>query len=378
MRALQSVRNWDRIAAPIKFKRDRIFQSGSNCMRSPKKNKSNNKQWSAAPSPIVPDWEAAHIFLEVTRCGSFRAAAQKLGQSVNALRRKITQLENELDVPLLSRHVSGVQLTDEGSNIYAAALQMESASFNLLQAGNLSEKKIEGEVRISITEGMGTGWLLPQLAEFQRANPKLVVNLQCGARPADLLRLEADIAVQLQRPTAPDLKVVKIGRVHMMFFAARSYLEEHGHPASVLDLTRHRFAVFSDDAGNWEDAWLKFFGGISPTGLVMLRNNVATAHYWSVVQGNGIGALGTFVQAMGSNLVPLDIDIDTKYDIWLTYRPEAKRIARIRKTIEWIIQAYDPRRFPWFRDEFLHPSRFPEFYKGSALASTLSVVRTPR
>jgi hypothetical protein len=42
----------------------------------------------------------------------------------------------------------------------------------------------------------------------------------------------------------------------------------------------------------------------------------------------------------------LEIDFDTQIDIWLTYRSGAKRIARIRRTIDWLIQAYDPRRFP--------------------------------
>ena len=35
----------------------------------------------------VPNWEAARIFLEVVRSGSFRAASENLGQSVNALMR---------------------------------------------------------------------------------------------------------------------------------------------------------------------------------------------------------------------------------------------------------------------------------------------------
>ena len=334
-------------------------------MRSSKKKTSRRKQWSAVPAPIVPDWEAAHIFLEVARCGSFRAAAQKLGQSVNALRRKIDQFEKELEVPLLSRHVNGVQLTEEGSKIYAAARQMESASFDLLQARNLSDDQIDGEVRLSVTEGMGTGWLLPRLAEFQRANPQLAVNLRCESQPADLLRLEADIAIQLQRPKEQELKVVKLGRLHMALFAAKSYVQAHGYPTSPSDLNKHRFVVLTNDSGNWEDDYRHFFGELSPAGLVVLRNNVSTTHFWSVFQGMGIGVLPTYVQAMGAGLVPIEFAPSTNLDIWLTYRAEAKRIARVRKTIDWLIQAFDPRRFPWFRDEFVHPDRFSELYKGA-------------
>src|SRR6478672_3029202 len=122
-------------------------------------------QWSAANIPTeLLDWEAARVFLEVSRCGSFRAAAQKLDQSVNALRRTVEKFEKNLGVLLLTRHVRGVQLTEEGSRIAEAARKMEEASFGLLQARDSSGAQAEGEVRISITEGLGTFWLLPHIA----------------------------------------------------------------------------------------------------------------------------------------------------------------------------------------------------------------------
>jgi len=342
---------------------------------SQKKKKLQGEQWSVSGGPVVPDWEAAHIFLEVTRSGGFRAAAQKLGQSVNALRRKIDQLERDLGAPLLTRYVHGVQLTEEGAKIYSAAQHMESASFELLLARNSSEQQVEGEVRLSVTEGMGTFWLLPQLVEFQRANPKLALNLRSGQKSADLLRLEADLSVQLQRPKESNLKVMKLGTLHMMFFAARSYLDLYGTPSSLEDLKKHRFATFTDEQGQWEEAYRRFFNGQPPDGHVVLRNNSSAGHFWSVVKGAGVGALPTYSQAIGAHLVPLDFGIMEKHEIWLAYHPDAKRIARIRRTIEWLAQCYDPRRYPWFRDEFIHPDRFPQTYKGGPLPGSLADFR---
>jgi DNA-binding transcriptional LysR family regulator len=223
---------------------------------------------------------------------------------------------------------------------------------------------------------MGTFWILPQLVEFQRANPKLVVNVKSGQKAADLLRLEADLAVQLHRPTEPNLKVMKLGRLHFMLFAARSYLDIHGRPTSSAELKNHRFTIQSDEGGQWEEAYRRFFGGTSPDGLVCVRNNSSTGHFWSVVKGAGIGALPTYAQGIGANLVPLEIGVDVgAADIWLAYHPDAKRVSRIQRTIEWLVQCYDPRRYPWFRDEFIHPDRFPEMYKGGPLASTLTDFR---
>lgn len=337
-----------------------------------KKRSARKDRWGIIERPAIPDREAAHTFLEVVRSGSFRAAAHKLGQSVNALRRKVDAFENELGVPLLIRHINGVQPTDEGSKIYAATLQMESASFDVLQARNLSDKQIDGEVGLAVTEGLGSGWLAPHLVHFQRANPKLVVNIRTGQNPPDLLRLEADLSVQLEPPREHDLKVVKIGRLHLMLFAAKSYLDSHGHPANTADFSKHRIVVMADDKRRWEEEYRKFFPDFSPAKLVVLRNNVSSMHFSSIVSGAGIGLLPTYVQSVGTNLVPLHLGMNTSLDIWLTYRADAKRVARIGKTIEWIMQVFDPRHFPWFRDEFIHPDRFPEIYKGPPTKSAFA------
>jgi len=342
-------------------------------MRSIKKNNaSRGEHWALAEALTVPDWEAAHIFLEVARCGSFRAAAQKLRQSVNALRRRVDALEKDLGVPLLIRHVNGVKPTDEGARIYDAAQRMESVSFELLQAGDRSEKQIEGDVQLAVTEGLGVGWLLPQIPQFLRGNPKLTLNLRCRQTPPDMLRLEADISVQLERPKGPDLKVMKLGYLHMMCFASQSYIDIHGNPKSTAELENHRMVILTDDRGRWENAYQAALSGILPSKVVALRNNVSTAHFSSVVRGAGIGVLPTYIQAIGAGLVPLDLGEITKHEIWLTYRSDAKRIARIRKTIDWIVRSFDPGRLPWFREEFIHPARFAEIYKGRPLSSSLN------
>ena len=44
---------------------------------------------SPGAASATPDWESIHVFLEVVRKGSFRSAADQLGQSINAVRRRI-------------------------------------------------------------------------------------------------------------------------------------------------------------------------------------------------------------------------------------------------------------------------------------------------
>ena len=81
---------------------------------------------SARSSPLQIG-NQCRIFLEVARRGSFRSASEHLGQSINALRRRISDLEQQLGVTLLTRHVDGVRTTAEGEPKFWMRLSKWSA-----------------------------------------------------------------------------------------------------------------------------------------------------------------------------------------------------------------------------------------------------------
>ena len=305
---------------------------------------------------LLADWEAAHVFLEVARNSSFRAAAEKLHQSVNALRRKVDELEARMGVALLLRRASGVAMTEEGRKVFAAAQEMEKASFDLIKAQNASDENGEGEVTVAVTEGLGSFWLTSKLPDFQRANPNVMLNLNCAMHVADITRLEADVAIRLDRPKSSELKISKLGRLHTMCCAHRSYLDTHPAPTSMGDLPGHRVIVQYDAQGKWLAGERHAFpGGVSK---LSVRTNASSANIGAILSGAGIGFLPTYAATLYSDLVFLDLVQPYPYDIWITYHADAKKISRVRKTIEWLTQVFDPRFNPWFRDDFIHPRKF--------------------
>ena len=317
----------------------------------------------------ISDWDSIRIFLEVARIGSFRAAALELNASANYLRKRISQLEGAYKTTLITRHVDGVRLTPEGTQVLEAAKQMEEASFGLDRALNRTTLALSGEVRFAITEGLGTFWVAPRLVEFQRVYPGLLVDLKCEMRSADVLRLEADVAVQLEEPDNPNLKRVKIGRLHVMPFVSPSYVEIYGMPKDEDDIRQnHRIVIQDADQTRAQKMYDKY-AGRQQLGFVAMRNNVSSAHVWAISKGAGIGWLPTYVPAVGGPLIPLDINIRFQFDIWLTYHPDAKRIPRVKQLIEWTIQAFDGRKYPWFRDELVHPNDLQKSYKGEPLVN---------
>ena len=314
----------------------------------------------------APDWESIRLFLEIVRRGSFRSASDSLGISINVLRRKIDELERELGIKLLTRHVDGVRVTSEAAPILGTAEQMEQAAFGLLRARDQAAPLLAGEVRIAITEGLGTFWLSPRLIEFQRAYPHLQINLNCTMRAADVLRAEADIAIQLSRPTSPDLMVTKLGCLHVMPFAGLPYIDTYGLPKNEEEFVKHKIVLQADPTATPE-LYNKWFSHVPQPGFVAMINNVSSANYWAVAKGAGIGWLPTYAAAIGARIVPVNVDYRHTFDILLAYHPDANKIPRIRRVIDWLIEAFEPSRFPWFRDEFIHPDRLQGMYSGGPL-----------
>ena len=315
------------------------------------------------------DWEGAHLFLEIVRRKSFRATADYLGVSFNAVRRRFGEFERSLGVTLITRHVDGIRLTEEGEKILAAVNQMEQAAFSLIQAKEGTDRSVAGEVRLAVTEGLGTFWIAPRLVEFQRANPQLLLDVHCAMRSADVLRLEADISVQLTRPVAKDVRIMKLGTLHLIPFAAQSYIDIYGAPKDLADYARHRVVIQADEQPLWQHLYDRVFPGVRPEGFVSLRTNVSSAHYWSIAKGAGIGMLPTYATAICAPIVPLDLGIHIPMEIWMAFHEGAARIPRVRRLVDWLVEAFSPKKFPWFRDEYIPPSELQDAYKGEPLVN---------
>jgi DNA-binding transcriptional LysR family regulator len=299
-------------------------------------------------------WDDLRIFVVVARTLSFRKAATTLRTSSSTVVRRVERLEKSLGFRLFDRLPDGVGLTAEGRSVFATARQMESASLSL-RAHLDQNLTTRGMVRCSVTEGLGTLWILPHLVQFNRSHPSTIVDLHCSMELADVLRMEADVAIQLVEPDRPDVKAARLGRLHFSPFASRTYADIYGLPTTLEELKHHRFI---DQHGPQvdEDAAPRILKVPSIEGIVALRTNTSSAHLHAIDLGLGIGALPTYAALLAPHLIPVDLGIRHHVDIWMTYHPDVRSVRRVSTFIDWLRTLFDPKRYPWFGDEFITPS----------------------
>lgn len=311
-------------------------------------------------------WDDIRVFLVCIKEPSFRRAAEKLKMSASTVVRRMEQLEEALGTSLFDRLPDGVKLTPEGLAIKDSAQSMERSLFELLYQRQKSDCRAKGQISISITEGLGAYWVIPRLVRFQRQFPNLILNVQCAMKSADVLRLEADVAIQYERPKNPELIIAKLGRMHVYPFASKDYLETYGHPKNLKEALNHRF-VQQIASQLDEKIWAQKLGIDNIDDIVGIRTNSSTSLFYAVEQGGGIGALPTYALALNAPVIPVDIGINHSLDLWLTYHPSIKKTPRKAMVIDWLKSIFDPQIYPWFRDEFIHPDKLLEILPEEAL-----------
>lgn len=311
-----------------------------------------------SPGPF-PSWDDFRFFLATSSAGSFSKAASELGVTQPTISRRIENLEHRLGVRLFDRLPNGVALTTEGESILDAARHIETTVLEIQRNVHGSDKRMEGMVRISVTDGLATYWLTPQLGRLQERHPGISIEFQCSIEPADALKMETDLSIRYQRPNAADLIAMKLGTLHFVPWASPDYIARNGAPTTPEELMRHRLLdhqsyAFDAGAGQWND----WFALARAANLVSYVTNSSASMLSAIQSGLGIGMLPTYVCECVEGIVPLSLDLRTYSNIWLTYHPNIQGTARVREVIDWIKSVFDHKTWRWFSDEF-HPPRMP-------------------
>jgi DNA-binding transcriptional LysR family regulator len=311
-----------------------------------------------SPGPF-PSWDDFRFFLATSSAGSFSKAASELGVTQPTISRRIENLEHRLGVRLFDRLPNGVALTTEGESILDAARHIETTVLEIQRNVHGSDKRMEGTVRISVTDGLATYWLTPQLNRLQERHPGIAIEFQCSIEPADALKMETDLSIRYQRPVAADLIAVKLGTLHFVPWASPDYIARNGAPTTPEELLRHRLLdhqsyAFDANAGEWND----WFALARAANLISYITNSSASMLSAIQSGLGIGMLPTYVGECVEGIVPLSLDLRTYSEIWLTYHPNIQGTARVREVIDWIRSAFDHKSWRWFSDEF-HPPKVP-------------------
>jgi DNA-binding transcriptional LysR family regulator len=273
-------------------------------------------------------------FLAVLRLGSLSAAARSLGVTQPTVGRHIAQLQKSLGRRVLfTRSQTGLMPTAAAHELRPHAEDMAAAAAAFVRMASADLEETAGVVRLSAADVMGVEVLPPILAEFRQRHSDTVIELSLSNQLADLLRRDADIAVRMVRPKQKALLARRAGKVSLGFHAHRRYLERHGYPERLEDLTHHTLIGF--------DRILPFSNLLDAVPLSVTRELFAfrcdndLAQMAALRSGFGIGICQIGIARRDPDLLPLlDKQFKVDMEIWIVMHDDLKRVARMRSLFD--------------------------------------------
>nr|WP_325251780.1 LysR family transcriptional regulator [Amylibacter sp.] len=236
------------------------------------------------------------VFAKVVESGSFSAAARSFGRTPSAISKQISQLEDRMHTRLLHRTNDGILLTDTGRDFHSKCAEIAMLVRNATEDVDLAEGQPRGMLRVICSVAFGKARLIPLMPEFLEMYPELTLQLELSDRRADIEAEDIDAAVRFaEQMDDPKVIARRIFTNERVMCAAPDYLEKHGMPSSLEQLSQHNclqvtkirrrntWDMMGPDGAAQIDVTGNFFG------------NSADVIYRATLNGLGISRLSYFI-----------------------------------------------------------------------------------
>ncbi|MDD2926627.1 LysR family transcriptional regulator [Rhodoferax sp.] len=274
------------------------------------------------------------VVLALVRTGTLANAGERLGVDGSTVFRTLQRVEKGLGQRLFERTRSGYQPAELAQELASHAEQMEVQLEAARSAAQMNPGQVSGTVRITSTDTIMHGLVVPSLQRLQTTHPLLTYDLHTGNELASLTRRDADIAVRATRRPPPHLVGKHLGPIRVALYSST----KGGPKRFDGDAAANSPWVAPDEAlpDHPSVVWRKkHFPKVSPTYRVSSILTVAEL----VAQGAGIGLLPIFLAQDRSDLRQLTAELDEcQTELWLLTHPETRHLRRASAVYAFLAQ----------------------------------------
>lgn len=295
------------------------------------------------PRRKLPPLTALRMFEAVARRASFTQAADELGVTQAAVSRQIKRLEEELSVVLFVRHHRAIELSTEGSRLYAAVRR----GFDEIGAVVDEIQAAEDEtLTVSVSPYFSSSWLTPRLPSFFRRHPRINLRLHHSYHPPDYRREAFDLGINWGHGHWPGIVAERVLTGDFVPLLSPGLIggERTLEPTALLRLT----LLYEFRLDHWR-LWFKRLGLSMPAQARSLRIDDSHALRQAAIEGQGVAlffwGLSRHDVATGKLRQPFAERLDHGEDYYLNYPRHAARKAKVALFRRWI--AVEARKRPF-------------------------------
>ena len=289
-------------------------------------------------------------FVSVVDQGGFTDAAGRLGISKSAVSKHVSALEQRLGVRLLNRTTRRVSPTEIGLTYYDRARRVLTDAAAADELVTAMQSTPRGVLNISAPLTFGLMHLKDAVNAFLHAYPDVSVNLSLDDQVIDVVADGYDLAIRVGVLLDSSLMSRKLGETQVLMVASPAYLEKHGTPERVGDLSEHKLLHYSMNTHgnvwrlqgkNGEERHIRVGGQLAANNGEMLME--------AAKSGLGIGLLPDFIVgpalASGDLVSILDDQPQSEIGIFAVYPPGRYMQPKTRAFIDHLVDHFKGRDF---------------------------------
>ncbi len=277
------------------------------------------------------NWENLRFFVAVAQSGSLSAAARALGVDHATVSRRLSALEDDLQLRLIDRLPRACELTASGKQALLLASRIEAEAFAIERIAHVAQFPMHGKVTISVPPVLASNFFAKRLGNFSQRHPGIQLAMVSQAHSVSLGRREADIAVRLFRPEEPANVTRKLGEMPFALYASREY-EYAGDPSHWGII-----AYEAQRADMPHQKWLETVAGARR--IVCELSDIATQQV-AARTGIGVAGLPVFLGDDDPALQRLPFGGEPFYrEIWLVVHADLRHSPPIRAVMDFVADA---------------------------------------
>ncbi|ROZ64871.1 LysR family transcriptional regulator [Ramlibacter sp. WS9] len=274
------------------------------------------------------------LLLALVRGGTLAEAAERLAADASTVFRGVQRIEKSLGQRLFERTRQGYLASEATLEIarHAERIEAELEAARLATQGKDAE--VTGRVRVTTTDSVLRGLVLPCLPALAAKHPLLQLELRSANELVSLTRRDADLALRAT-PKAPDHLVGRhFGAIRFVPCVARAMpAARRRKPLAEHDWIAPDEAMPDHPSVRWRR---KHLPKLAPRHLV----DGIVAVVDAVKAGLGVGIVPLFMLEAEPQLVALSEPLEgCESQLWLLAHPESRHLRRIAAVYQHFAQA---------------------------------------
>ncbi len=272
------------------------------------------------------------LLLALIRGRTLAGAAERLRLDASTVFRSLKRIEKDLGERLFERSRQGYLPTELALALAGHAERIESQLQEARETAAHAGSEPSGSLRITTTDTILHGLLLPKLSKFVAAHPRIDLELMANNALANLSQRDADIAIRATRRPPEHLLGTRLGTISAAVFASRRFLARQEQP---LKLDACDWIAPDDSLADHPS--VKWRRRHYPKCAVKYRCNSILSVAAAVINGLGVGVVPLFLMAGNRDVEivegPLE-ELDT--DLWVLAHPDIRHLQRVKLLFDFL------------------------------------------